>query len=82
MSADLTHKIDEIHEMAARTSQDVVWIREGMTATAERIDKHAERISSVEKTVSHAAGRSSAIGALAGAIVSGIGTFLIAHKIT
>ena len=82
MSADLARKIDEIHEMAARTSQDVVWIREGMTSTAERIDKHAERISSVEKTVSHTAGRSSAIGALAGAIVSGIGTFLIGHKIT
>lgn len=83
MSAtDLTRKLDEIHELAVRTSQDVTWIRDGMKRGEERMDGHDDRLTAVEKVAAHTTGRSSVIGGLIGSVLSGIGVYLLGHKIT
>lgn len=64
--SEIRRDLTALREIATRVSQDVAWIKEGMGTDRERVERHEERLHSVERRQWWLSGVAAVIGAVLG----------------
>jgi hypothetical protein len=81
--AEIRNALTAIQDQTSRTAEAISWIKEGMERGTERMDKHDQRLTGLEAAHAHNAGKSSVIGAVAGAGMAAVFSYFFGHhKIT
>lgn len=74
--ADIRRELIAIRDLAARTGQDVAWIKNGMERGSSRMDGHEKRIAKIENANHRSAGFVAGIAAVIGAAAGAVGAKL------